>query len=196
MIRECILTTQSPDGRVHVAPLGLIVEGEHLIIAPFRPSQTLDNLRANAHAVANYADDVLVFAGCLTGRKDWPLHPASKVPGAVLDAALAHAELRVVEVVEDELRPRFRCEILHEENHGPFRGFNRAQAAVIEAAILVSRLQMLPADKIDREIAYLRIAVDKTAGPRERQAWGWLMDRIAEHRAAAATPPAVGGQRP
>lgn len=185
MIRESIVTTQSLDGRVHIAPLGLIVEGEHLIIAPFRPSQTLDNLRSNPHAVANYTDDVLVFAGCLTGRRDWPVHPADQIPGAVLDSALAHAELRVVAVTEDEQRPRFRCAVQHEAAHAPFHGFNRAQAAVVEAAILVSRLHMLPPEKIEREIAYLQIAVDKTAGPRERQAWSWLMDRIAEHQSSA-----------
>ena len=28
------------------------------------------------------------------------------------------------------------------------------------------------------EAAYLRIAVDKTAGKNERAAWTWLMDRI------------------
>jgi len=49
-----------------------------------------------------------------------------------------------------------------------FSGFNRAQAAVIEAAILVSRLNMLPQEKIDAEMAYLRIAVEKTAG---RASW-------------------------
>ena len=76
---------------------------------------------------------------------------------------------------------------IHEENHRPFHGFNRAQAAVVEAAILVSRLHMLPPEKIEREIGYLQIAIDKTAGPRERQAWDWLMERIAEHRAKAAT---------
>jgi len=187
MIRECIVITQSRAGAVHIAPLGLIEEGEHLVIAPFRPSLTLDNLRENPFAVANYSDDVLVFAGCLTGRREWPTKPATKVPGAVLEQALAHAELQVVAVAEDEQRPRFRCAVVHEENHRPFHGFNRAQAAVVEAAILVSRLHMLPPDKIEREIAYLRIAIDKTAGPRERQAWDWLMERIAEHKTKAAT---------
>jgi hypothetical protein len=38
-------------------------------------------------------------------------------------------------------------------------------------------------EKIDREIAYLEIAIDKTAGPDEREAWGWLMDAIAAYRA-------------
>lgn len=184
MIRETIVTTQDPSGRVHIAPLGLIEEGEGLVIAPFRPSTTLDNLKANPHAVANYTDDVLVFAGCLTGRRDWPVRPATVVPGAVLDQALAHAELEVVRVTEDATRPRFLCRVVHEETHAPFRGLNRARAAVIEAAILVSRLHMLPAEKIERELAYLLIAVDKTAGPRERQAWDWLMERIAVHKAS------------
>jgi len=185
MIRETIVTTQSPDGKVHIAPLGLIEERGRLVIAPFRPSATLENLRSNPHAVANYTDDVTVFAGCLTGRRDWPTRPAVKVPGAVLHGTLSHAELTVERVVDDPQRPRFVCRVLHEETHAPFRGFNRAQAAVVEAAILVSRLHMLPAAKIDREIEYLRIAVDKTAGPRERQAWDWLMERIAAHRAGS-----------
>ncbi len=187
MIRECIVITQGRAGLVHIAPLGLIEEGEHLVIAPFRPSLTLDNLRENPFAVANYTDDVLVFAGCLTGRREWPTKPATKVPGAVLEQALAHAELQVVAVAEDEQRPRFRCAVIHEENHRPFHGFNRAQAAVVEAAILVSRLHMMPPEKIEREIGYLQVAIDKTAGPHERQAWDWLMDRIAEHKTKTTT---------
>jgi len=35
---------------------------------------------------------------------------------------------------------------VHRASHAPFVGFNRAQAAVIEAAILVSRLRMLRRD--------------------------------------------------
>ena len=187
MIRETIVTTRDARGRVHVAPIGLIEEADGFVIAPFRPSATLDNLQANPFAVANFTDDVLVFAGCLTGRRDWPTRPASKVPGAVLDQALSHAELEVLRVSEDALRPRFLCRVVHQETHAPFRGFNRAQAAVVEAAILVSRLQMLSADMFEREIAYLRIAVDKTAGPRERQAWDWLMNRVAEHKTTEGT---------
>jgi hypothetical protein len=57
-------------------------------------------------------------------------------------------------------------------------GFNRAQFSVLEAAILVSRLKMLPLEKIDSEIAYLKIGLDKTAGEPELEAWNWLMDAI------------------
>jgi len=180
MIRETIVTTVSAENNVHIAPMGVTIEGDLHIIAPFRPSTTLDNLRANPFAVVNYTDDVRVFAGCLTGRRDWPTRPATRVAGTVLEQSLAHAELEVARVEEDDIRPRFHCVAVHAETHAPFRGFNRAQAAVVEAAILVSRLHMLPFEKVKREIAYLQIAIDKTSGPAEAEAWGWLLERIAE----------------
>jgi uncharacterized protein len=62
-------------------------------------------------------------------------------------------------------------------------GFNRAQAAVIELAVLVSRLHMLPVEKITQEMQYLQIAIDKTAGERELQAWQWLVDCVNNHLA-------------
>jgi uncharacterized protein len=185
MIRETIVTTAGADGRVHIAPLGLITDGENFIIAPFRPSTTLDNLRAVPFAVASHTDDVRVFAGCVTGRRDWPTVPTDRVPVARLAGALAHLELAVEHVTEDAERPRFHCRVLHRATHGPFAGFNRAQAAVIEAAILVSRLHLLPRDKIERELDILRSAIAKTAGPIEQEAWTWLSDRVAAHYAGA-----------
>lgn len=182
MIYETIVTTPAQDGGVHLAPMGIREQEGLIVIAPFRPSTTLDNLLRERLAVINLTDDVRIFAGCLTGRRDWPLMPARKIRGGVLRQALAHQEVEVVSVQDDEVRPRFYCRVLHQENHAPFQGFNRAQAAVLEAAVLVSRLHLLPAEKIDRELDYLRIAVDKTAGPREREAWDWLMERIAGHR--------------
>ena len=181
MIRETIVTTADPAGKVHIAPIGIIAEGNDWIIAPFRPSTTLDNLKAVPFAVANYTDDVRVFAGCLTGRHEWPTTAGEVVPVPRLAAALAHAELAVDAVTEDAQRPRFRCRVVHRAAHAPFQGFNRAKAAVVEAAILVSRLDMLPREKVEQEIAYLQIAVDKTAGPAEQEAWSWLMDKIRAH---------------
>lgn len=183
-IFETVVTTLERDGGTHVAPMGIRRFGGEVLIAPFRPSRTLDNLLADRRAVVNMTDDVTVFAGCVAGRTDWSLVPALRIRGARLSQALAHLEVELTQVEDDPERPRCRCRIVHEASHAPFRGFNRAQAAVVEAAILVSRLDRLPAEKIDREIAYLRIAVDKTAGPRERRAWRWLMERIDAHRRA------------
>jgi hypothetical protein len=184
MIRETIVTTIGADGCVHIAPLGIIAEGEGWVLAPFHPSITLSNLRAVPFAVANLTDDVRVFAGCLTGRQDWSTVAADRVPVPRLAGALAHEELAVMRVDDDATRPRFHCRVVHRSSHSPFAGFNRAQAAVIEAAILVSRLHLLPREKIDREIAYLSIAVEKTAGPAEQEAWTWLMEKLRNYNAA------------
>lgn len=180
-IRETIVTTVDRHGKVHIAPLGIIAERDGWIIAPFRPSTTLDNLAEVPFAVANYTDDVRVFAGCLTGRKAWPTVALDGFSVPRLAAALAHSVLEVVSVADDGVRPRHFCRVVRQEMHAPFTGLNRAKAAVLELAILVSRLHMLPREKIETEIAYLSIAIEKTAGPDEREAWGWLMQRVTTH---------------
>ncbi len=183
MIQELLVTTQNAAGVVHIAPMGIHVVGEDIIILPFRPSTTLENILATEVAVLNYCDDVRLFAGCLTGRRDWPVRDAEQIRGKVLAAALAHTEVRLERVDEDATRPKLFCKAIHTVNHQPFMGFNRAQFAVLEAAILVSRLTMLPMEKIAAELAYLQIGFDKTAGDREREAWAWLMAAIAAFKA-------------
>ena len=183
-IVETIVTTANAQGEVHIAPLGLIEDGAHWLIAPFKPSKTLDNLRANPFAAASHTDDVRVFAGCVTGRKIWPLTAMSKVKGGRLADCVSHWELKVEKVIEDELRPRFVCSIVHRESHKTWDGFNRAQAAVLELAVLTTRLGMLLPEKIESELKYLEIAISKTAGPREAEAWEWLMEKIAVWRQA------------
>jgi hypothetical protein len=168
MIRETIVITSDRAGRAHIAPIGLIAEGDDWIIAPFRPSTTLDNLEAVPFATASHTDDVRVFAGCLTGRRDWPTVAADEVPVQ---------------------RPRFRCRVARTVQHAPFQGFNRGQAAVVEGAILVSRLHMLPRERIERELAILQSAVDKTAGPLELEAWTWLMKKVRFHYGLEAGDP-------
>jgi hypothetical protein len=190
IIRETILTTISGEGRVHIAPMGIIADGDGWIVAPFRPSATHDNLRTVPFAVANHTDDVRIFAGCLTGRQEWPTTVSDHVPVPRLTGALAHIELAVIGVTEDEQRTRFRFAVVGRGSHAPFEGFNRAKAAVIEAAILVSRLHMLPREKIEADIAYLGIAVAKTAGAHEAEAWSWLMDAIRAHYGGREESPA------
>jgi hypothetical protein len=179
LIYETVITTANEDGSTHIAPMGVIERDACIMIQPFLPSTTQMNIERSGEAVINHTDNVEIIAGCLTGRTNWPLVPSERVSVQRLRDCLAHRELRVAAKEEDPVRPRYLCEVVHNGHHGDFKGFNRAQAAVIEAAILVSRLNMLPEAKIRAEIDYLRIAIDKTAGPRERRAWQWLMEKIA-----------------
>ena len=181
LIHECVVTTLSPDGRPHIAPLGLIEEGKHWIAAPFRPSTTLFNLEHGRKFTASFTDDPRVFAGLVTGVRSFPLTDIEGWPAPRSSGGLAHAELEIERAEEDETRPRFFCRLRHTESHRPFLGMNRARSAVLEAAILATRLGRLPREKIESEIAYLTIAIDKTAGVAEREAWEIVMEKIRDH---------------
>lgn len=179
-IHEVIITSISEDGRVHAAPMGISEVNGHFQIKPFKPSTTYENLRLNRVCAINFTDDVRVFAGAMTGHRDWPTRACEKIPARYLEAALFHIECEIVELQDDSPRATFEAIKVHEQMHAPFLGFNRAQSAVIEAAILVSRLDMLPAGKIQEDIQYLKIAIEKTAGARELEAWEWLIDKIQQ----------------
>jgi len=185
VIYETVISTVAADGTAHVAPMGIRYRGDDVILMPFKPSTTLANIVASGHAVLNIVIDTRVFAGSVTGRRRWPVLPAERVEGVRLACALRHVELALAELQDDPQRPVLRMARVFEAEHAPYIGFNRAQAAVIEGAVLVSRLHMLPAAKVDAEMAYLQIAIDKTAGPEEHEAWGWLTDAVLKHRTAS-----------
>ena len=178
MIMETIITTVDKAGEVHVTPFGISMQADLVVISPFKPSVTLENILATQCAVMNLTDDVRVFAGALTKKMAWEIVPAEKIAGFRLAASLTHKELKLVKVKQDESRPKLFLQLVHEVHHQPFPGFNRAQAAVIELAVLVSRLDRLPKEKVLTEKQYLQIAIDKTAGEREFEAWTWLVERI------------------
>lgn len=193
VIYECVVSTVNEQGQPNVAPLGVrYLPDGRVLLMPFKPSTTLNNILATRHAALNIVTDTRVFAGCVTGRKIWPLLPMVQAPGLRLACAQRHLELQLEDVSDDIQRPVLRFTTLRDETHTPFNGHNRAQAAVVEGAVLVSRLHMLPPEKVDSEMAYLQIAISKTASAAEHEAWGWLQEAVARHRAkqgAAAGSP-------
>lgn len=181
MIHEGVVITLSARGLPHITPLGMRIKAGRTVLAPFRPSTTLENLSATGVASMNFIDDVRVIAGCLTGRREFALVDGPSGQAPRLACALTVDFLKVADVQEDPIRPRFHCDVVQTEVVAPFRGFNRAQSAVLEAAILYSRVGMLPKEKLERELGFHTIAMEKTAGGRESEAWDWLMAAFAEH---------------
>jgi hypothetical protein len=183
MIYETIVTTCSPEGEVHIAPFGIQWHDGKVLIMPFKPSTTLQNILQTGMAVLNLTDDVRVFAAAIAKKTTFATEVVAEGKALRLKDCLAHHVLTLAQVEEDEVRPKLWLNVLESETHAPFMGFNRAQAAVIELAVLVSRLQRLPVEKITQEMQYLQIAIDKTAGPRELEAWQWLVDCVNNHLA-------------
>jgi hypothetical protein len=99
------------------------------------------------------------------------------VKGVVLESACSWRELVVEAVDATPPRSRIDARVVHSGFRREFIGFNRARHAVLEAAILATRTHLLPAEQIREEYARLQVLVDKTAGPREREA----MDLLTRH---------------
>ena len=176
MIIESILTTTDARGAVNCAPMGVEWGEEEIVIKPFLETTTFRNLEATRVGVVNLTDDVMLFAEGAIAPVQFPAVPAAVVRGVVLEAACSWREVEVVTLDATPPRARIVTRVVHRGVRREFLGFNRARHAVLEAAILATRTHLLPADQIRDEFARLQVIVDKTAGPREREAMALLTD--------------------
>ena len=181
MIIETIVTSLAPDGAANIAPMGVEWGEEAIVLKPFLETATFRNVRATGAAVVNLTDDVLIFALGAIATPQFPWTPATVVRGVVLEAACSWRELEVTSVDATPPRSRIEARVVHRGFRREFIGFNRARHAVLEAAILATRTHLLPADQIREEYARLQVLVDKTAGPREREAMALLTDYVRSH---------------
>jgi hypothetical protein len=184
MIIEGIVTTTAADGRLHVAAMGPWIDHQEraagrltrLLLKPFATSQTAANLLRERCGVFHVSDDALLLARVVAGRLAEPLpaRPAVAVAGQVLVDA-CHAWEFVVDAVDDSReRIELTARVVAEHAGRPFLGFHRAAHAVVEAAILVTRLHLLGRGEVERRLADLAVLVEKTGGPREREAFAVL----------------------
>ena len=188
LVLEGLCVTTDLDGRPHVAAMGPLVEEREraagritrLVLRPFPESTTAANLGRTGAGVFHLTDDVGLLAAIVAGRAAAlpPLRPATAVAGFVLDDACLAWEFRCGAIDRSEPRTRIDAEVVAEHVGRPFLGFNRAAHAVVEAAILVTRLHLVPAEEVHRRMADLAVLVEKTGGIRERQAFDLLRERV------------------
>lgn len=187
MIVEGIVTTLDGAGQVNFAPMGVEWGEERLVLKPFLETTTFRNLSVHGFAVFNLIDDVMLLAQAAIGSPQFPWRAAERVRGAVLEAACSWCELAIETIDATPPRSRIDARVVHRGRGREFVGFNRAKHAVLEAAILATRVHMLPPAQIREDLDRLEILVEKTAGPREREAWSLLRGYVSAHPASAAT---------
>ncbi|MFM7108733.1 MAG: DUF447 domain-containing protein [Planctomycetaceae bacterium] len=200
MILEGLLTTTDAAGAMHVAAMGPVVDDAEvaagrigrLVLRPFASSQTAAHLAARPEGVFHATDDVLLVARVVTGAMERPpaARPAAAVRGWVLEEACRAWEFTVAAAERGDERQRLEARVVAEHAARPFLGFNRAAHAVIEGCILVTRLHLLGVDEVARRLGDLAPLVDKTGGPREREAFDLVRDR------ARFSPPSPSGRGP
>ena len=190
MIVEGIVTSIDSTGSLNVAPMGPIIAGdfESLLLRPFQPSTTFNNLSTTRCGVFHVVDQVEVIAKAATGRLETnpDVVRASVIDGYVLKDCCRWFEFTVDHVDTSEARSRMPSAIVHRGERRPFFGFNRARHAVLEAAILATRLHLLSRDDVLSALIPMRSAVEKTGGPSELSAFEMLEDFIRGFEQGAA----------
>jgi len=192
MILEGIVTTCAAAGGPHLAAMGPDVAAQEclggaisrLVLKPFETSQTAANLARQPEGVFQLTDDVLLIARIVTVTLESPppCRPAEAVRGWVLEEMCRAYEFRIESADTSQERGRLEARVVRVHEGRPFIGFNRARHAVVEGAILVTRLHLLGADEVGRRLRELAVLVEKTGGPREHEAFGLLVERVSACR--------------
>jgi uncharacterized protein len=178
VIVETVVTTINPDGSVNCGAMGVEWGEERIVVKPYGGTRTLRNLRATGAAVVNLTDDILLFSQAALGDPHPPTRLATRIEGAVLEDACSWREVRVEAIDDRAERARITTVVVAAGRGREFLGLNRARHAVLEASILASRARLLTADDIRAELSRLQPLVDKTAGPREREAMAYVTDHL------------------
>ena len=185
LLLECVVTSSNEDGSTNVAPMGPIVDHAmtRVLLRPYQSSTTFQNLARTGCCVLHVTDDVELIAHAALDllAQAPPMHATPSERGMILTHACRWYELEALSIDTSQQRSEITCRVMDRGRLRDFVGFNRAMSAVIEATILATRLEYLPIDDIRSDLDRLATAVEKTGGPRERRAFGVVLDFVNRH---------------
>jgi hypothetical protein len=177
MFIEGIITTEESDGSMHVAPIGPHVNPDltEWTLKPFQTSHTFACLQATGRGVFHVVDDGLLMIQSVLGLANQassrPVATFRPECGWILAASVRAIPLQVTRWDCSSERAIAQCSADSWIEVCPFWGWNRARNSLLELAVLLSRRHMLDRAVIDEAVAHHRVIIEKTAGPREREAF-------------------------
>jgi uncharacterized protein len=151
------------------AAIGKIASLPRLIAAATLAADMVCKDSLSEDVVENTGRDVLNQAQVLAGACRWYAFRVSAI-----DAAQPRSDIVAHVFAAGRLRDFF--------------GLSRAKHAVVEAAILATRLHLFPADTVRDELARLEPLIEKTASPADRRAFQALVDHISQALAQIGRP--------
>lgn len=183
LILEGIVTTVNDDGSPNISPMGPQVDASmrRFVLKPYQTSRTYQNLKRAGVGVFHVTDDVELLAQAAVGTPE-PLPrlaPCTAVAGQILADACRWYAFRVASLDDSRERTEIIVDVVDHGTLREFFGFNRAKHAVVEAAILATRVKLLPVDEIRRDFERLRVLVEKTGGPAEHRAFEFLVQHVS-----------------
>ena len=182
MITETIVTTLNEQGEANFAPMGVTIGDGEILIRPYKESATCRNLLATGAVVVNLTDNAGLFAESAVSNPQFPSFPADMVRGLILKDACSYYECTVREADTTHERANFYCRVVKKGVLREFIGFNRAKNAIIEAAILATRVRFLGVEPILQEYGRFAEIVKKTGGEQESRAMQYLQEYVERHQ--------------
>lgn len=183
MIIEGVCTTINDDGSPNIAPMGPVVNEEltNFLFRPFQTSATFQNLKRTGQGVFHVTDDVGLIARAAIGKLDKlpELKPAEHVHGNIIQSACRWYEFEVVAIDDSHQRSEISTHIVHQGTLRDYWGFNRARHAILEAAILATRLHILDRSEIMKQMETFQVIVDKTASASDVETFELLSEYIS-----------------
>lgn len=178
-ILEGLVTTLNEDGTTNLSPMGPIVDRqlgsggtELLHFRPYAPSTTLDNLRRTGQGVLHVTDDAGLVGMAAVGKlKKLPnMRKASGFEGMILTQACRWFSFEVVGLDDREELHHVYAKVIEKGTLRDHFGFNRASAAILELAIMATRIKLLPAEEIRSAAERLATIVKKTGDKKDLRA--------------------------
>lgn len=177
MIIEGLITCGNESGP-HVAALGPVVNEEltEWTLRPFQTSTIFTLLRSNPTCVFHVIDDALSIVELVLGQSPQLTFEQLDSGGWMVREACHWYQLEVHSWKLQDQRSEAQARLVAQGDNRPFWGWNRAKHALLEAAILISRAGIIPADQLSRQLDQLQSPIEKTAGPRELAAWQLILN--------------------
>ena len=191
ILLEGIVTTENPDGSYNISPMGPVVDWPitRLRLRPYKTSTTYANLARTGCGVFNLTDDVELIARAAIGKLESLLSLASvRSGGKYLADGCAWYAFAVDSLGDTSERADIECQVVEAGRLRDFCGFNRAKNAVIEAAILATRVGILPDQQILADLHRLASLVEKTGSQAEHRAFRLLTDYVERTIADSSRP--------
>jgi len=152
-------------------------------LRPFNTSRSYANLKRHGFGVFHVTDDVEMLAKAALGKLEPlpQLAPSESCEGFLITDACRWYSFRVQDLNDSEERVSIQCETIDRGRFRDFFGFNRAKHAVLEAAILATRLHILDEAYVRDAMDRLQSPVEKTAGPQETRAFALVREHCDTH---------------
>lgn len=185
MIIEGLVTSRDSAGCVNCAAMGARVVDDaawcagaatELVLRPYRESQTYRNLISCETAVFHVTDDVEMLTRVVLKQADVTrcLCTVDDVDVPILVDACRWYALRVQAADTTRQPAHVTCRVVRTGRQRAFAGLNRAMLAVVELAILATRIEYQHMTDWQEQVERLAPLVTKTGGDREQRAFALL----------------------